>query len=211
MSKTIWKPTTLLGPLPPALVSCGTLEHPNALTIAWTGIVNTHPPMTYISVRPSRYSYELIQASGEFVINLASASIAKAVDFCGVRSGRDMDKLSLMNLTPSPCQQIRAPMLAECPVNLECRVTQVLPLGSHEMFLAEILAVHVEDRLIDASGKLHLEQAGLLGFAHGEYYELGRRAGTFGFSVRKKKSKKQKAIPKPRDSQKRKRNRHETV
>lgn len=211
MSKTTWKPTTLLGPLPPALVSCGTLEHPNALTVAWTGIVNTHPPMTYISIRPSRYSYELIHESGEFVINLAPASIAKAVDFCGVRSGRDMDKLSLMNLTPSPCQQIHAPMLAECPVNLECRVTQVLPLGSHEMFLAEILAVHVEDRLIDASGKLHLEHAGLLGFAHGEYYELGRRAGTFGFSVRKKKPKKQKTIPKPRDSQKRKRDRHETV
>ena len=186
MSKAIWKPTTLLGPIPPVLVSCGTMEHPNALTVAWTGIVNTHPPMVYISIRPSRFSYPLIKDSGEFVLNLPSASLTKAVDFCGVRSGKDMDKLSLMGLTASPCQMIRAPLIEECPVNLECKVTQVLPLGSHDLFLAEILSVHVEESLIDAAGKLHLEHADLIGFAHGEYYQLGHRAGTFGFSVRKK-------------------------
>lgn len=207
MSKTTWKPTTLLGPIPPALVSCGTLEHPNALTIAWTGIINTHPPMTYISVRPSRCSYELIKSSGEFVINLVPSALATAVDFCGMRSGRDMDKLSLVGLTADACEQISAPLLAECPVNLECRVTQILPLGSHEMFLAEILAVHVDDSLIDSSGKLHLERANLLGFAHGEYYELGRRAGTFGFSVRKKKTKKHGVAPKGQRSHTKKRGR----
>lgn len=186
MSKTIWKPTTLLGPLPPTLVSCGTVEHPNVLTIAWTGIVNTHPAMTYISVRPSRFSYELIKKSGEFVINLPSSNLAKAVDFCGVRSGKNTDKFHLMGFHASPCQQISAPLIEECPVNLECKVTQVLSLGSHDMFLAEILAVHVQDDLIDDSGKLHLDQANLLAFAHGEYYELGHQKGTFGFSVRKK-------------------------
>ncbi len=186
MSKAIWKPTTLLGPIPPVLVSCGTMEHPNALTVAWSGIVNTHPPMAYVSIRPSRFSYPLIKDSGEFVLNLPSASLTKAVDFCGVRSGKDMDKLSLMGLTASPCQMIRAPLIEECPVNLECKVTQVLPLGSHDMFLAEILSVHVEESLIDAAGKLHLERADLIGFAHGEYYQLGQRAGAFGFSVRKK-------------------------
>lgn len=186
MSKAIWKPTTLLGPIPPALVSCGTVEHPNALTVAWTGIVNTHPPMTYVSVRPSRFSYDLIKNSGEFVVNLPSPPLTKAVDFCGVRSGKDIDKFALMGLNASPGQFVSAPLIEECPVNLECKVTQVLPLGSHDMFLAEILAVHVEDSLIDATGKLHLERAKLLGFAHGEYYELGHRTGTFGFSVRKK-------------------------
>ncbi len=189
MSKAVWKPTTLLGPIPPVLVSCGTVERPNALTIAWTGIVNTHPPMTYVSVRPSRFSYDLIKNSGDFVINLPSVPLTKAVDFCGVRSGKDMDKLSLMGLTVSPSQFVSAPLIEECPVNLECKVTQILPLGSHEMFLAEILAVHVEEHLIDASGKLHLERANLIGFSHGEYYQLGPKTGTFGFSVRKKTKK----------------------
>ncbi len=153
MSKAIWKPTTLLGPIPPVLVSCGTVEHPNALTVAWTGIVNTHPPMTYVSVRPSRFSYPLIKDSGEFVLNLPSASLTKAVDFCGVRSGKDMDKLVPDGTDGISLPNVRAPLIEECPVNLECKVTQVLPLGSHDMFLAEILSVHVEDSLIDAAGK----------------------------------------------------------
>lgn len=186
MAKTVWKPGTLLAPTPPALVSCGNIDHPNVLTVAWTGIVNTHPPMTYVSIRPERYSHKLIAESGEFVINLTPASLIPTADFCGVRSGRDLDKWAACGITPLPASAVSAPLVKECPLSLECRVTQVLSLGSHDLFLAEILAVDVDESCVDKSGKLNLAAAGLAAFVHGEYFELGKRIGGFGFSVRKK-------------------------
>lgn len=187
MEKQLWTGGTLLAPVPPVLVTCGTMEHPNVLTVGWTGIINTVPPKTYISLRPERFSYPMIERSGEFVINLATASMVKAVDFCGVRSGRQWNKFEQTGLTPVPARNLLCPMLEESPLALECRVFQQILLGSHTMFLADILAVHVDDALVSPSGKLHLERAGLLAYAHGEYFELGRKLGTFGFSVRKRK------------------------
>lgn len=195
MGKIVWKGGTLLAPAPPALVSCGTLEHPNLLTVAWTGIVNTHPPMTYISIRPERYSYPLIRESGEFVINLTPASLIRAADFCGVRSGRDLDKWEACKLTPAPASALSAPLVQECPLSLECRVKQILPLGTHDMFLSEIAAIDLDETLIDKNGRLDLAKAGLAAFAHGEYFELGKCIGTFGFSVRKKPRNTKKASP----------------
>lgn len=185
MTKIAWKPGTLLYPVPPALVSCGTMERPNALTVAWTGIVCSDPAMTYISLRPSRYSYGLIRASGDFAINLTHAALARAADFCGVRSGRDTDKFSQMGLESEACTQISAPMIAQSPISLECRVQQILPLGSHDMFLSRIVAVNVREDLVDAAG-LHLERSGLVAYAHGHYYVLGKQLGKFGYSVQKK-------------------------
>ena len=172
MSKLQWKGSTLLAPVPAALVSCGTLEKPNALTIAWTGITCSDPPMTYISVRPERYSYDIIKESGEFVINLTSGAMARATD-----------------LTVEPAKEIAAPVIAQSPLALECRVKQIIPLGSHDMFLAEIVAVDVEERLLDEAGKLHLEKAGLMAYSHGEYFAMGKKIGSFGYSVRKKRPK----------------------
>lgn len=186
MSKVVWKPGTLLAPVPAVMVSCGTMEKSNIITIAWTGIVNSDPAMTYISVRPSRYSYDLIRESGEFVINLTNDKLIRATDLCGVRSGRDGDKFQLAKLTKEPASQLACPMIAESPISLECRVKQVLPLGSHDMFLAEIVAVNVDESLLDEKGKLHLSRAGLMSYSHGEYFGQGRRLGSFGCSVRKK-------------------------
>ena len=191
MSKQTWRGGALIAPLPPVMVSCGTLEKPNVLTIAWTGIINTKPAKTYISVRPSRYSYPIIKESGEFVINLTTKDLVKAVDFCGVRSGKDIDKFKHCNLTAQPSTQISAPMIAECPLSLECKVFDIVNLdGTHEMFLADIVAVNVDEELLDEKGKLHLDKAGLLAFAHGEYFEVGKKVGSFGFSVKKKNKKK---------------------
>lgn len=187
MSKQCWKGSTLLGPIPPTLVTCGSVEKPNILTVAWTGIINTIPPKTYISLRPERYSYDIITQSGEFVINLPTVSLVRAVDYCGVRSGRDTDKFAAMGLTTEPAFQLGCPMLEESPVCLECKVTDRLELGSHHMLLADIVAVNVDEKLLDSSGKLHLDKAKLLAFAHGDYYALGERLGSFGYSVRKKK------------------------
>lgn len=188
MSKQTWKPSTLLGPLPPALVTCGDMERSNIITIAWTGIVNTIPPMTYISIRPERYSYPIISESGEFVINLTTSRLVRAADFCGARTGAKLDKFQTLGLTKEPVSTLSCPAIAESPLNLECRVKQRIPLGSHDMFLAEITAVNVDENLLDETGKLCLNRAGLAAFAHGEYYELGKRLGTFGYSVRKKKA-----------------------
>ncbi len=186
MSKLTWKPGALLSPVPPALVTCGTLERPNLFTVAWTGTVNTNPAMTYISVRPQRFSYSLIRESGEFVINLTTQQLVPAADFCGVRSGRDLDKFAACGLTTQAASEVGAPLLAESPLSIECRVRQVLELGSHHMFLADVVAVDVEESLVDSQGGLHLERAGLAAFAHGAYFALGKPLGTFGFSVRKK-------------------------
>lgn len=187
MAKQHWKGSVLLAPVPPTLVTCGTLEHPNVLTIAWTGVLATHPPMTYISVRPSRYSHDIIDKNGEFVINLTTSAMMQETDFCGVRSGRDTDKFEVCHLTPEPAKTVRAPLIAECPVNLECRVVNKKTLGTHTIFEAEITGVNVDDRYLDSKGKLNLQQCGLMAYAHGEYFALGRKLGNFGDSVRKKK------------------------
>lgn len=186
MAKLQWKPGTLLAPAPPALVSCGTMEAHNVLTAAWTGIVCSEPPMTYVSIRPERYSHHMILEQGEFVINLPTQAIVRATDLCGVKSGRDGDKFALAGLTAEPSALVAAPGIGECPVSLECRVREVLHLGSHDMFLSDIVAVDVDPGYVDEKGALHLEKAGLLAYAHGGYYGLGRQLRTFGFSVRKK-------------------------
>ncbi len=187
MEKIYWNGGAMLAPVPPVLVTCGTMEHPNILTVAWTGICCTHPPMTYISVRPTRHSYNIIKESGEFAINLPTTALVKAVDFCGVRSGRDTDKIAKCGLHLVMPKHGSVPVLDEAPVSLSCRVTQILPLGTHDMFLAEIIGTAADSRYVDSKGKLNLQQSGLLAYAHGEYFALGRKCGEFGFSVRKKK------------------------
>ena len=177
----------MLSPVPPVLISCGTMEKHNILTVAWTGILNTHPPMTYISLRPERYSYNIIRDTGEFVMNLATEKLAFAVDYCGVRSGRDTDKFAKMNLSPEPATKISAPMIAESPLNIECEVREIISLGSHDMFISEIVAVNADDSLFNKAGKLDFIKVGLLAYAHGEYFTLGKRLGGFGFSVKKKR------------------------
>lgn len=194
MSKITWKAGTMLAPIPPALVSCGTIENPNVMTAAWSGIVCTNPPLTYVSIRPSRYSYELIKKSGEFVINLPTVSLAKAVDWCGVKSGRNENKFVKMGLSPLPCKYIGAPQVAQSPVSIECKVLQVTNYGSHDMFLAKVLAVNVDDEYINKNGEFNIEKAGLLAYAHGFYYALGKKIGRFGWSVEKKKTRKKRAL-----------------
>jgi putative flavoredoxin len=190
MSKQLWKGSALLAPVPAALVTCGTAEHPNVLTVGWTGIVCTRPPMTYISVRPERFSHDIIKDSGEFVINLTTSSMCRETDFCGVKSGRDTDKISVCGFNIAPANKVSAPLIEECPVSLECRVVREELLGSHTMFLAEIVGIDVDEKYIDSKGKLNLQQCGLMAYAHGEYFALGRKLGDFGFSVRKKKKRK---------------------
>ena len=185
--KQDWKPGTMIYPLPAVLVSCGKEESEyNMFTVAWTGTICTNPPMCYISVRPERHSYDIIKKNMEFVINLTTSALSRATDLCGVKSGRDTDKFALANLTPEPASKLSCPMIVQSPLSLECKVTQVLPLGSHDMFLAKIIAVNVEESLLDEKGKLHLSRCGLLSYAHGEYFAQGRRLGGFGYSVRKK-------------------------
>ena len=186
MPKINWKPGTLLAPAPPALVTSGDGERSNDFTAAWTGIVCSEPPMTYVSIRRERFSHGIISETREFVINLPCEAIARATDLCGVRSGRDGDKFALAGLTREPSHQVAAPTIAECPVSLECRVREIIPLGSHDMFLADIVSVGVDPRFVDEKGALHMEKCGLLAYAHGAYFGLGKQLGTFGFSVRKK-------------------------
>ena len=158
-------------------------------TVAWTGLINTIPPKTYISVRPSRYSYEILKNNGEFAINLTPASLAAACDWCGIHTGRKVDKFEKWHLTKTPAANISVPLIEECPLSLECRVFDVVELGTHHMFLADIVGVTVNEELLDKEGRLCIERAGLLAFAHGEYFELGKSLGKFGFSVKKKKKK----------------------
>lgn len=187
MAKQFWKGSTLLAPVPAALVTCGTMEKANVLTIGWTGIVCTRPPMTYISVRPERYSHVIIKETGEFVINLTTSAMCRETDLCGVKSGKDMDKLEACGFHTVPAQKVSAPLIEECPLSLECKVTESKLLGSHTMFLAEIVGIDADEKYIDSKGKLNLQQCGLMAFAHGEYFAIGRKLGDFGFSVRKKK------------------------
>ena len=189
MKKIVWKGGALVAPVPPCMVSCGRDGNENIITVAWTGIINTVPPKTYISVRPTRHSYNIIKESGEFVINLTPAALAREADWCGIHTGAKVDKFKKCGLTPEAASAVGCPLISESPLSLECRVTEIIPLGSHDMFLADIVAVDVEEELVDKTGKLHLERAGLLAFAHGDYFELGRKIGNFGFSVRKNKKK----------------------
>ena len=191
MAKLKWKGGALVAPVPPAMVTCGNDADgsANIITIAWTGIVNTVPPKTYISVRPSRHSYNLIKNSGEFAINLTPASLVKKADFCGIYTGAKVDKFAKCELHKEQASEISCPLIAESPLSLECKVTDIIPLGSHDMFLADIVAVDVDENLIDQNGKLRLDKAGLAAFAHGEYFALGAKLGDFGFSVKKKKKK----------------------
>ena len=199
MAKQRWKGGALLAPVPPAMISCGKQEDgsANIITVAWTGIINTIPPKTYISVRPSRHSYKLIRESGEFAINLTTASLVKAADYCGIYTGAKVNKFEKCGLHAEPASEVKCPILAESPLSLECRVTEVIPLGSHDMFLADIVAIDVDESLLDEQGKLRLDRAGLAAFAHGEYFELGKKIGTFGFSVKKKKKHTQNHRQKP--------------
>lgn len=187
--KQSWKPGTMIYPLPAVLVSVGaTEEEYNLFTVAWTGTVCTNPPMCYISVRPERHSYEIIRRMGEFVINLTTSRLARATDWCGVRSGRDYNKFREMGLTPIPATQVAAPVVAESPVSIECRVRQIVPLGSHDMFIADVVNVLVDEEYIDPeSGKFDLQRADLIAYSHGEYFRLGDVIGHFGWSVRKKR------------------------
>ena len=187
MAKISWKPGTMLAPVPPALISCGSVDKPNVMTAAWTGIINSEPPMTYVSIRPSRFSHEIIKETREFVINLPSLNMVTAVDFCGVKSGRDVNKFKETGLTPIASSAVAAPQIEQCPVSVECKVVDIQSYGSHDMFVAEIMAVDVDDKFIDPAGKFWLEKTGLLAYAHGHYFTLGRELGNFGFSVNKKR------------------------
>lgn len=190
MQKVIWKPGNMLYPLPAVMVSCGSSsEEYNILTISWTGTINTDPPMCYISVRPERYSYEIIKKNMCFVINLPSEKLLRITDFNGVKSGKNIDKFSENHLTPVPAREINAPLIGEAPVNIECRVKQIVPLGSHDMFIADVVAVSVDENLIDSKTQtLHLDKAKLFSYSHGFYYLVGKKMGRFGFSVKKSKS-----------------------
>ena len=193
MAKVSWDGATLLAPVPAVIVTSGTVEKPNAATVAWTGIVCSEPPMTYISLRKSRFTHKLVSQTGEFVINLTTGSLAKATDACGVYTGAKMNKISAYSLTPEKATKLSCPTLAQSPVSLECRVVEVKELGSHDMFLAEIVAVDVEESLIDDKGKLDLKKANLLAYSHGDYIQLGKKIGSFGFAVKKKSKGKGKA------------------
>ena len=187
MPKIKWKAGTILAPVPPALVSCRYGGRDNLITVAWTGILSSDPPKTYVSLRPERFSYGLIKASGVFCVNLPSSHVIRSIDFCGVRSGRDVDKFAECRLTADEAFEIDCPTVAECPISLECRVTDVTPLGSHDMFVADIVAVDVDERYVDERGKLRVEQCSLAAYAHGSYFAMGKKIGSFGYSVKRKR------------------------
>lgn len=192
MAKVSWKPGAMLSPVPPVLVSCSDGERDNLITVGWTGIICTEPAKTYISLRPERFSYEIISKSREFIINLPSSHIIRSIDFCGVRSGRRLDKFKECRLTKEKATQVACPAVAESPISIECRVTDIVKLGTHDMFMADIIAVNVDERYIDEKGKLRIEQCSLAAYAHGSYFALGKKIGSFGYSVKKKQTKNRK-------------------
>ena len=187
MSKVQWKGGTFIYPIPAVMVSCGTMEESNIITVAWTGILNTNPAMCYISVRPERYSHNIIKENGEFAINLTTRQLAYATDWCGVKSGRDVDKFKEMKLTKERANIIKAPLIKECPVSVECKVKEIVPLGSHDMFVAEIVAIDADEKYIDEKGAFDIGKCDLIAYANGGYFPLGKKVGKFGFSVKKKK------------------------
>lgn len=191
MAKQKWRPGNMVYPLPAVLVSCGDKKgNINVMTAAWTGTICSDPPMVYVSVRKERYSHHMIQETREYVINLTTEKLAWTADFCGVRSGRDLDKFKEMKLTPVQGELEYAPMIEESPVSIECRVTNVMELGSHDMFMAEVTAVYADEQYMDETGTFHLEKAAPMVYSHGQYYGLGRHLGGFGYAVRKKPAKK---------------------
>ena len=193
MGKQSWKPGNMLNPVPAVMVSCADREgKPNIITIAWAGTVCTNPPMVSISVRPTRYSYDMIRETGEFVINLVTEPLTRACDFCGVVSGRDVDKFAKTGLTPIPVEGVSVPGIAESPVSIACRVVEERALGSHTMFLAEVVGVTADDRYLDETGRFDINGTGLIMYSHGEYFGLGRKLGKFGYSVQKKSKRRRK-------------------
>ena len=186
MSKVQWKGGTFIYPIPAVMVSCGTMEESNIITVAWTGILNTNPAMCYISVRPERYSHDIIKENGEFAINLTTKQLAYATDWCGVKSGRDVDKFKEMKLTKERANIIKPPLIKECPVSVECKVKEIVPLGSHDMFVAEIVAIDADEKYIDKKGAFDISKCDLIAYANGGYYPLESKIGKFGYSVQKK-------------------------
>jgi flavin reductase (DIM6/NTAB) family NADH-FMN oxidoreductase RutF len=202
MDKIDWKPGTMIYPLPAVMVSMGESESEyNIITISWTGTICSDPPMCYISVRPGRHSYEILKRTGEFVINLTTKELAFATDWCGVKSGRHFNKFEEMQLTPGKASKVNAPIIVECPINIECKVTQIIPLGTHDMFMAEVVNVKADMKFLDEkTGSFNLRKTEPLAYLHGQYYTLGQKLGKFGFSVEKRKKNKRKATkPKPTD------------
>ena len=187
MSKVTWKSGTFIYPLPAVMVSCGTMEESNIITVAWTGIINTDPAMCYISVRPTRHSYEMIKKTGEFVINLTTKDLAYATDWCGVKTGAKVDKFKEMKLTKEKANFVSCPMLKESPVSVECKVKEIRELGSHHMFIAEILGINADEKYINENGAFDISKCDLIAYSNGNYYSLGKKIGRFGFSVQKKK------------------------
>lgn len=185
MGKVTWKPGTLVYPIPAVLVSCGTMENANVFTVAWTGTICTDPAMTYISVRPERFSYDMIKENMEFVINLTNEELAYATDFAGVRSGKDINKFEKLNLTKEKATKVSCPMIKESPVSIECKVVEIKELGSHHMFMAEVLAVNVDEKYFDENDRFCMEECNLITYSHGKYYTLGKELGKFGYSVKK--------------------------
>ncbi len=200
MGKLAWKGGTLLAPVPAVMVSCGDMENSNIITAAWCGIMCSDPPKTYVSVRPSRYSYEIIKEKRELAINLTTEQLVRACDYCGIKSGKDVDKFEKTHLTKEKGQAVSCPIIKESPLSLECKVSEIIPMGSHDVFICDIVATDVDDSLVDGTGKLHLEKAGLITYSHGKYYKLGKELGSIGFSHEKKYSnaKKKKITNKPR-------------
>lgn len=186
MSKVQWKGGTFIYPIPAVMVSCGTMEKSNIITVAWTGILNTNPAMCYISVRPERYSHDIIKENGEFAINLTTRQLAYATDWCGVKSGRDVDKFKEMKLTKEKANIISVPLIKESPVSVECKVKEIVPLGSHDMFVAEIVAIDADEKYIDEKGAFDMSKCDLIAYANGGYYPLESKIGKFGYSVQKK-------------------------
>lgn len=187
MGKQLWRPGNMLYPLPVVMISLADKEgNSNIITVAWAGTICSDPAMVSISVRPERYSHKMLMESGEFVINLTTKDLAYATDYCGVKSGRDVDKFKEMKLTPIPASIVKAPMIEESPVNIECKVTEVKKLGTHDMFMAEVVAVHADEKYMDEKNKFHLEKAEPIVYSHGTYFTCGEQIGTFGYSVKKK-------------------------
>ena len=208
MGKIVFKPGTMLNPVPAVMVSCGDGQVKNIITIAWTGIINSDPPITYVSVRKSRYSHDIIERTGEFVINLTTEKLAFAADYCGVRSGRDVDKFKEMKLTAAESKEVSCPSIEESPVNIECRVKEMKEYPTHDMFIAEIVSVSVDDSLMDETGKLCLDEAGLVAYNHGHYFALQKKEiGRFGYSVMKPKTRKRIEAEKRRNSSRKRRRR----
>ena len=193
MSKITWKPSNMVYPIPAVMVSCGSdPSEYNIITIAWTGTINSQPPMTYISVRKERHSFEILKKNMDFVINITTEDLAYVTDYCGVKSGKDMDKFEKLNLTPEQSTKVKSPGIKESPVNIECVVKEITELGSHYMFIAEVVAINVDEKYFDEKGKFHIEKSNPIAYMHGGYYKIGDQIDTFGFSVRKKKKNKTK-------------------